>query len=83
MTVVARTRIGWMRFQESGEVLYGRKFLLEMKEKVYQICVRSAVLCRSKFKTERAYDKSQVQSEADRLKEHKRINANAGCYCTY
>ena len=44
MTVVARTRIGWMRFQECGEVLYERKFLLKIKRKVYQICVRLAML---------------------------------------
>ena len=31
MTVVARTKIGWMRFRECGEVLY-------------QICTRSAIL---------------------------------------
>ena len=28
MTVVARSRIGWMRFRECEKVLYGRKFSL-------------------------------------------------------
>ena len=26
MTIVARTRIGWMRIQKCGEILYGRRF---------------------------------------------------------
>ena len=29
--VTARTRIGWIKFRECGELLYGRKFLLKMK----------------------------------------------------
>ena len=33
--VTARTRIGWIKFRECGELLYGRKFLLKMKEKIY------------------------------------------------
>ena len=37
MMVVARTRIRWIRFQECGEVLYGKRFSLKMKGKVYQI----------------------------------------------
>ena len=44
MAVAARTRIAWMRFQECGEVLHGRKFLLKMKKKLYQNCVRSILL---------------------------------------
>ena len=27
----ARTRIGWIKFRECGELLYGRKFSLKMK----------------------------------------------------
>ena len=33
--VTARTRIGWIKFRECGELLYGRKFLLKMKERIY------------------------------------------------
>ena len=36
-----------MRFRESGEVLH-KKFLLKMKGKMYQICVRSITLYGSK-----------------------------------
>ena len=30
--VTARTRIGWIKFRECGELLYGRKFLLKIKK---------------------------------------------------
>ena len=42
--VTARTRIGWIKFRECGELLYGRKFLLKMKGRIYQSCIRSAML---------------------------------------
>ena len=42
--VTARTRIGWIKFRECGELLYGRKFSLKMKGRIYQSCVRSAML---------------------------------------
>ena len=44
--VTARTRIGWIKFRERGElpVLYGKKFSLKMKGRIYQSCVRSAML---------------------------------------
>ena len=42
--VTARTRIILIKFRECGELLHGRKFLLKMKGKVYQSCVRSAML---------------------------------------
>ena len=42
--VTARTRIGWINFRECGELLYGRKFLLKMKGRIYQSCVRSPML---------------------------------------
>ena len=29
--VTTRTRIGWIKFRECGELLYGRKFLLKIK----------------------------------------------------
>ena len=41
--VTARTRIGWIKFRECGELLCGKKFSLKMK-KIYQSCVRSAML---------------------------------------
>ena len=34
--VTARTKIGWVKFRECGEVLYGKHFSLRLKEKVYQ-----------------------------------------------
>ena len=43
----ARTRIGWIKFRECGELLYGRKFSSKMKGRIYQSCVRSAMLYRS------------------------------------
>ena len=33
MTLVARTRIGWMRFGECGDVLSGRRFFVQDKRK--------------------------------------------------
>ena len=36
--VTARTRIGWIKFRECGELLCGRKFSLKIKGKVYQSC---------------------------------------------
>ena len=45
--VTARTRIGLIKFRECGELLYGRKFSSIMKERIYQSCVRSAMLCGS------------------------------------
>ena len=39
MTVVARIRIGWMRFRECGEVLHGRTFsFLAERENVSDLC---------------------------------------------
>ena len=40
----ARTRIGWIKFRACEELLYGRKFLLKMKGRIYQCCVRSVML---------------------------------------
>ena len=41
--VTARMKIGWIKFRECG-ILYGRKFSLKLKERIYQSCVRSAML---------------------------------------
>ena len=42
--VTARVRIGWMKFRECGELLFGRRFSLKMKGMVYRSSVRSAML---------------------------------------
>ena len=42
--VTARARIGWVKFRECGELLYGRRFALKTKGRVYKSCVRSAML---------------------------------------
>ena len=43
MTIMAKIRIGWMRFRKCKEVLHKRRFLLKIKKKVYEICIRSTV----------------------------------------
>ena len=42
--VTARTRIWWLKFRGCGKLFYGRKFLLKIKGRIYQSCVRSAML---------------------------------------
>ena len=42
--VTARTRCGWVRLRECGELLYGRRFPLSMKGAVYMSCIRPAIL---------------------------------------
>ena len=42
--VTARARLGWVKFRECGELLQGRRFSLRLKGKVYQTCVRSAMV---------------------------------------
>ena len=42
--VTARTKIGWIKFRECRELLYGRNFSSKMKGRIYQSCVRSAML---------------------------------------
>ena len=42
--VTARVRIGKVRFRESGELLFGNRFFLRMKDKVYHCCVRPSTL---------------------------------------
>ena len=44
VAVTARTRIAWIKFRECVELLYEKKFLLKMKGRIYQSCVRSAML---------------------------------------
>ena len=42
--VTARSRIGWMKFRECSEILPGRRFSIKMKGKIYESCVRLAML---------------------------------------
>ena len=42
--VTARTRLGWAKFRECRELLFGERFSLKDKGKVYRYCVRSAML---------------------------------------
>ena len=42
--VTARMKIGWIKFRECGELLYGRKFLLKVKGRIYHSCIRPAML---------------------------------------
>ena len=42
--VIARTRCGWVKFRECGELLYGRRFPLTLKGAVYGSYVRLAML---------------------------------------
>ena len=41
--VTARARIDWTKFREYGELLYGKRFSLKMKGRVYRCCVRHGV----------------------------------------
>ena len=42
--VTARTRCGWVKFMECGELLYDRRFPLRMKGAVYESYLRPAIL---------------------------------------
>ena len=97
MAVVVRTRIGWMRFRECGKVLCGRRFSLKRKGKVYQILsqIGNIMLYGSKIWRLREREVALLRrNERDMMrtmwgmklidrKEHKRIVANVGYYCTY
>ena len=41
-TITARTRVGWKKFRECGEILFGKRFFLQIKGKIYKSYVRSA-----------------------------------------
>ena len=47
-SVTARTRMEWKKFRECGEILFGKRFSLLMKEKVYMSYMRLAMLYKSK-----------------------------------
>ena len=42
--VTAKTRCGWVKFSECGELLYGRRFPLRLKGAVYKSYIRPAIL---------------------------------------
>ena len=42
--VTARTRCGWVKLRECGELLYGRRFSLGLKVVIYRSFVRPAIL---------------------------------------
>lgn len=42
--VMARVRVGWMKFRELSGVLCGRKWSVKMKGRVYKACVRAAMV---------------------------------------
>ena len=69
MAVVARTTIRWMRFRKCGEFLCLR-FALKIKGRLYQICVRSAILYQSETwcfrEKKRGTDKKNQKSYDDR-----------------
>jgi len=44
MAVTMRVRVGWAKFRECAEFLYGKRFSLKLKGKIYQSCVRPAIL---------------------------------------
>ena len=44
---IARTRCGWAKFLECGEMLHSRRFPLRVKGAVYKSYVRPAILHRS------------------------------------
>ena len=52
--VTTRTRCGWVKFRESSDLLYDRRFTLKLKGDAYKSYIRSAIL---------------YGSEASRLKE--------------
>ena len=42
--VTARAKLRWKKFKDCGEILFGKRFSLQMKGKVYESYVRSAML---------------------------------------
>ena len=48
VALTSRTRLGWKKFRKCGEILFRKRFFLQMKEKVYKSYVRLAMLYGSK-----------------------------------
>ena len=44
VAVTARSRFGWIKFRECGEILQGKRFPLKLKGMVYKSYVRPALL---------------------------------------
>ena len=42
--MTSRTRLGWKKFRNCGEILFGKRFSLRMKGKVYKNYVRPVIL---------------------------------------
>ena len=47
--ITARTRLRWKKFKECGEILFRKRFSLQMKRKVYKTYVRSTMLYGNKM----------------------------------
>ena len=45
--ITARTRCGWIKCRECGELLYGRRLNLKLKAVFHKSYVRPAILCGS------------------------------------
>ena len=43
VAVTAKTRVEWKQFRECSEILFEKRFSLQIKGKVYKIYVRSAM----------------------------------------
>ena len=44
IAVTARIRVGWKKLRECGEILFGKRFSLQMKGKINESYVRSTML---------------------------------------
>ena len=90
-TVTARTRLGWKKFRECGEILFGKRFSLRMKGKVYKSYVRSAMLYGSETwclrenevaryfeMTRKIYDEGDVRCEVDKQEEYNGVDGHVG-----
>ena len=69
--VTTRTRLRWNKFRECGEILFGKRFSLQMKGKVYKSCVRSAMLYGNKM--------CLRENEVDILQKAERFMIRAMC----
>ena len=85
VAVTARTRLGWKKFRECGEIRFGKRFSLRMKGKIYKSYVRSAtgMLCGSEMwcsrknevaisiKSTKIYGKGDVPCKVDGQEEYR------------
>ena len=78
---VTATKIGWVKFRERGEVLYGKRFSLRLRGKsLPELCpishaIRKRIILMNDkrscyLKNRKIYDKSHVCSEVDGQKKH-------------